>query len=258
MQRFIGLYGNGAHHAAKRMHPPRGTDADLEWWRARLDAGPISRALSGPPVLRDVRAFSDASSGVGISVFIDGWWRAWRLVPGWKRDGRDIQWAEAVGFAFLCRYALRDAPAGTNVIAWGDNRCVVEGWWRGRAGNTPVNEVFKVLGSFLDRIGCDITTRYVASASNPADGPSRGIYGPGTPCPYSRLLPPIPLPDELSGFVVDFDAPEPDAERRARADFSHQPRGKIIDSAERARRESAHRSAFEAEPIGDPDRGDAW
>ena len=81
--------------------PPRGTAADLDWWRDKLSQPLLSRAIPGPCELHDPHAFSDASSGVGIGIVINGHWRAWRLLPGWDAEKRDIGWAEAVSFELL-------------------------------------------------------------------------------------------------------------------------------------------------------------
>ena len=71
-------------------HAPRHTTTDLSWWLDALDSPRTSRPIPGPAIVTDRDAFSDASSGFGIGVVISGKWRAWRLVPGWKADGRDI------------------------------------------------------------------------------------------------------------------------------------------------------------------------
>jgi hypothetical protein len=82
-----------------------------------------------PGELVDCGAFSDASSGVGITIVVGQRWRAWRLLPGWRsQDGeKDIQWAEAVGFELLVLALTRNAPAGSHFKVFGDNRGVVEG-----------------------------------------------------------------------------------------------------------------------------------
>ncbi|OBZ73565.1 hypothetical protein A0H81_06526 [Grifola frondosa] len=147
-------------------------------------------------------AFSDASSGVGIAIVINGRWRAWRLLPGWKRDGREIGWAEAVGFELLVQTILQHNDEHPHFKVFGDNKGVVEGWWNGRSRNRQVNAVFRRVHAKLDDCGCVAHSRYVVSASNPADDPSRGIYPPS-----SLLLPPVPIPEELRAFIIDFDAP---------------------------------------------------
>ena len=54
----------------------------------------------------------------------------------------------------------------------------------------------------LSELGCTVHTQYVRSASNPADEPSRGIYGS-----QALLLPPVRLDGYLSEFLVDFNDP---------------------------------------------------
>ncbi|GLB41303.1 putative tyrosine recombinase [Lyophyllum shimeji] len=183
-------------------HPPAGTDADLKWWIDTLTHPSLSRRIPGPRILIDHQAYSDASSGIGIGITIGNRWRAWRLIPGWHGDGRDIGWAEAVGFEFLVRTLLTVSREGDEFKVFGDNRGVVEGWWKGRSRNKPTNTVFKRIHGLLSEYGCNIHTRYVPSEYNPADDPSRGKY-------YARslLLPAIPIPLDLSPFILDFDSP---------------------------------------------------
>lgn len=57
--------------------------------------------IPGPATVTDSNAFSNASSGVGISIVISSQWRVWHLIPGWNVEDRDIGWAEAVGFELL-------------------------------------------------------------------------------------------------------------------------------------------------------------
>ena len=87
--------------------------------------------------------FSDASLGVGISIVIAGRWHAWCLVKGWKREGWDIGWAEAVGFEFLVCTLITVSTPGEYFKVFGDNWGVVEGWWKGRSQNTETNRIFK-------------------------------------------------------------------------------------------------------------------
>ncbi|KAF5320261.1 hypothetical protein D9611_011256 [Ephemerocybe angulata] len=127
-------------------HPPAAVAGDLEWWYSALNA-PISRDIGRmfPSAVVECRAYSDASSGVGIGIVIGERWRAWRLLPGWRTlDGeKDIQWAEAVGFELLILAVLRSHPPGTHLRLHGDNRGVVEGWQNFRSRNSAVNAVFK-------------------------------------------------------------------------------------------------------------------
>ena len=124
--------------------------------------------------------------------------------PSWLEKRRSRNWlAEAVGFEFLIRTLcdLVCQPHKQHIKIFGDNRGVVEGWWKGRSRNKPTNEVFRRIHQLEKTRKITFHSRYVASRLNPADDPSRGIY---PPC--SLLLPPIPVPHELQLFLVDYDA----------------------------------------------------
>ena len=184
--------------------PPKNCAADLRWWSTILRQPTVCRPIPGPCIITDPNAFSDASSGVGIAIWINGWWRAWRLIPGWKADNRDIGWAEAIGFEFLVLSIIQASQSDPIPCfkVYGDNRGVVEGWWKGRSRNRATNTVFKRIHNSTESASCVVLTRYVPSAYNPADGPSRGRYPP-----RSLLLPPIPIPAPLRDLVTNFDSP---------------------------------------------------
>ena len=203
---MLGVFHDAPH---KPRHPPRNTDNDLLWWLRTLSEPILCREIPGASEVIDVQAFSDASSSLGIGVVIRDRWRAWALKPGWNNDKKDITWAEAVGMELLVRTILDQAPCGAKFKIYGDNRGVVEGRWSGRSRNTETNEVFKRLHSILRVHGCEIYTRYVPSASNPADGPSRGVLPS-----LNKLLPPVELPPELEALVFPFDHPNQGFHRR--------------------------------------------
>jgi len=181
-------------------HAPRDTNDDLSWWHKTLLLPTLSRDIPGPHAVSDQNAYSDASSGFGIGIVIQSKWRAWRLVPGWKQDGRDIGWAEAVGLELLASALLHSSNPNEHFRIFGDNRGVVEGWWKGRSKNKATNAVFRRIHNISAAYGCTILTSYVPSKENPADGPSRGVYPP-----KSSLLPAIPIPYDLQPFIVNFD-----------------------------------------------------
>ena len=97
--------------------PPQDTRCDLEWWKQLLRS-PTMRATPKPTPIVDRGAYSDASSGVGIAIIVGGRWRAWSLIPGWELEGRDIGWAEAVGFEFLAHFLFSELEAGTHLKAF--------------------------------------------------------------------------------------------------------------------------------------------
>jgi hypothetical protein len=182
--------------------PAKSIINELLWWDDRLSRSDVSRKVPGDIQITDLFAFSDASSGIGIGIFINGWWRAWRLLPKWNADGRDIGWAEAIGFEFLVKCLFKSRPFHSNILVYGDNKGVVEGWWNGRSKNRFVNDVFRRIHDVCEQQNRNIYTAYVRSEDNPADGPSRGKL------PSKRfLLPPIDIPEHLRGCIVDFDEP---------------------------------------------------
>ena len=180
---------------------PRNTADDLLWWSATLARPNLVRSIPGPQTITDVEAYSDASSATGIGITIGKKWRAWRLLPGWNADGRDIGWAEAIGFELLIESLLASHPPGSHLKVYGDNRGVVEGWWKGKSRNKPTNMVFRRIHQKTVNADCTIHSRYVRSRDNPADGPSRGIYPP-----HHDLLPRIHIIPELQKLIADFDA----------------------------------------------------
>lgn len=223
---LIGQF-NGNIHVPR--HSSQHIRDDLVWWKTRLSSGNSPRRLPIPTQVRDDHAFSDASSGVGIGIWIGGWWRAWWLKPGWNTDGRDIGWAEAVGFELLTRVILAHGTSGRgqHLKVWGDNRGVVEGWWKGSSHGNAINNVFKRVHCSLERADVTIHTRYVRSADNPADGPSRGIVGP-----RRLLLPPVNLGRDLVSYLENCDDAFGTLVRAPR----RKPLAKLIDSSERRRR----------------------
>lgn len=187
--------------------PPKNLYKDLQWWREVLGASTTpQRQLPGLRPVADIGAFSDASSTIGIGIVVGERWRAWRLLPGWRTEERDIGWAEAVGFLFLCT-AVTEIHKKADHRVYGDNKGVVEGWWNGRSRNSPTNDIFKLVHEISHRQGINFFTRYVPTDLNPADGPSRGVYGN-----RDLLLPPIVIPTQLQHFIVDYDAPRSQAE----------------------------------------------
>lgn len=241
------MLGSGTNSPFVPHTPPRETHVELQWWTTILsEPASTSRSIPEPVTLIDCGAFSDASSGFGIAVVIDGRWRAWRLIPDWQtlNGKKDIAWAEAIGFEFLVRILLKlPGASGKSFKIFGDNKGVVEGWWNRRSRNTEVNRVFRRLLEFLhaEHAHTKIHTAYVKSAENPADAPSRGRYGH-----HSLLLPPIIIPEGLDGFIMDATEPYSERELSLRRKGSCYPQTipKEYDTA----RFSAESAEHECEP----------
>lgn len=149
-------------------------------------------------------------------------------------------------FLFLILTLLPGSSPGTHFKVFGDNKGIIEGWWKGRSRNTATNEVFKLVHKESERADITFHTRYVPSKDNPADLPSRGIYGP-----RNLLLPPITIPHPYQQLVVDFDEePRPIESRQLRDGTTPKPQPKPIREPEqRARAELNHTLERQAEEL---------
>lgn len=152
--------------------------------------------------MHDFHAYSDASSGHGISIIIDGRWRAWELIPGWKGDGKDIGWAESIGFELLTLSIINACPPSIYFKVYRDNRGIIEGWWTGRSRSRACNEVFKRIHLAANEAKCTILTRYVPSKTNPTDGPSRSIP-PHISCFHQFLSPKSSIPSSQKSLAAE-------------------------------------------------------
>ena len=107
LEAFMGIFHNNPFMPRT---PSKHIQEDLVWWKQLLESGNFIRPIREPQPITDLCAFSDASSEVGIGITIGDRWKAWRLLPGWKAEGRDIGWAEAVGFLLLGIAIIHSLP----------------------------------------------------------------------------------------------------------------------------------------------------
>jgi hypothetical protein len=186
------------HHCPFLPHtPPQDTASDLEWWKQRLSQPDCPRPIPEPRPLIDHGAYSDASSIFGVAITVGPRWQAWRLATRWESQGRDIMWAEAVGFELLVLYLSLLSHEGDHLTVYSDNRGVVEGWWNKSSHTKPTNRIFRRILELSEDCIRTIHTRYVPSAENPADAPSRGRFPPD-----ELLLNDFDIPNELCPFLI--------------------------------------------------------
>ena len=187
-------------------HPDKWIWDDLKWWLGKLESNTITCPITPPPSYLDMQAFSNASTGLEISIIIRFRWCAWQLIPGWNMLHRqqDIGWAEAIGLELLVSTISMIISKPLNIIIFCNNLRVVEGWRTGRHWNNAINGVFKCL-HWLIEISTNILSifiQYIPSADNPADLPSCGIYSLS-----SQLLSAQLIPDELQEYIIDTEEP---------------------------------------------------
>lgn len=141
LEHMIAIFGATKTPFAK-VHPLSGCASELSWWKHLLSSPLTPRCILGPFDAVDTNAFWDTSSSVGIGICIGDRWCAWKLHKDWKRPGRDIGWAEAVGFELLVIALFHHNPTNQHLVIYGDNQGVVEGWRNKRSHNAEVNIVF--------------------------------------------------------------------------------------------------------------------
>ena len=235
---------------AKRPFIPHRPDKEIEkeinWWSGKLNDSTFVHSIFPPPPFLDPKAYSDASSGIGIGITIGNRWRAWRLRAGWQslHGPKDIGWAEAIAFELLIRTLHTVLPNSGHVILHGDNTGIVEGWRVGRHRNRAVNTIFKHIHSFLDSAVHirGVATHYVPSSDNLADRPSRGLYDQ-----EYFLLPAIELPEHLKNFLADATDPLSARELRDLKEGKYSASATRVFSERRAQQEAAERSRAEAQ-----------
>ena len=119
-------------------------------------------------------------------------------MPSWKSQGRDIQWAEAIAFELLTICVFVGSDKGDHIVVYGDNRGVVKGWWKRSSANKPTNNIFQRILQLSEDCNRVVYTRYVPSAQNPANTPSRSLY-----LPRSLMLPPVAVPSEIRSLLFE-------------------------------------------------------
>lgn len=155
----------------------------LEWWASVLAKPRVGMQLCTQPVPdNSFRLYCDASSSFGIGVVIKGQFDLFRLAPDWRTCGdcpRDIGWAEFAAVEITVSFLLNTYNLfNTHVLVHTDNMGVLGAWYKRSSRNKAQNEVLsRVLSLLLDR-QCFLTLKYVQSAYNPADLPSRGLPAP--------------------------------------------------------------------------------
>jgi hypothetical protein len=177
---------------------PHNVLEDISWWREVLSnpAACILPIHCHPP-RSDLNIFIDASTSWGIGVVIEDQWLAWRLADGWQEDGREIGWAEMVALQLLVLtlIASRAPPATYSVRS--DNKGVVGAFDANYSRSPLQNAILRHIFTLLRDHDIWLEMKWVPSADNLADGPSRGIFPPFS----SRIDADFSIPHPLRAYV---------------------------------------------------------
>jgi hypothetical protein len=170
---------------------------DVQWWRSQLSlpwCGTYIRKIPEPSLSQ---IFVDASTSWGIGFVWDGRWLAWKLLPGWKADGRDIGWAEMVAVELAYLTIIASGITDSHVILRSDNQGVIGALRNDSSRNPEQNVILRRIISYTQEHGIWITLKWIPTLENLADGPSRGNFPPAS-CAY----PHVPkLPFRLKPFI---------------------------------------------------------
>ena len=177
--------------------PPPSVINDLKWWFNVLSHPPTPRSLSprGPPV--DLDLWVDASTDWGIGICIGQRWDAWRTIAGWKGNGRDIGWLEAVAVELAVRSLHSVGWKNAHIIIHSDNQGVIGAFTHGRSRNFQVNLVIRRVEQIAMSSNVLHTLTFTPSAGNKADPVSRGEVGS-----LESRLSSFQLPVELHTFLA--------------------------------------------------------
>jgi hypothetical protein len=188
-----------AASAFTRHRIPRDIVDDVLWWRRQLSIVPcLTRIICPPPPLPS-QVFVDASTSWGIGFILDGKWLAWKLLPGWQSEGRDIGWAEMVAVELAIRVLICAGFRDCHVMLRSDNQGVVGALAGGRSRNSEQNAIVRRIVSLFRDANIWISTTWISTHDNPADGPSRGTFPPLTDLFPSRPA----IPAHLVTFVCN-------------------------------------------------------
>ncbi|KAG9105221.1 hypothetical protein FRC07_009484, partial [Ceratobasidium sp. 392] len=177
--------------------PSEAALADVKWWSTRLSSPHNGMSITPPPPPCGRAVYSDASTSFGIGIIIDDEFISLRLAPGWKSEGRDIGWAEAIALEMAIIWLTHMGCRDASVTAHCDNQGIVFAWEACRSRNAHQNE--SIARSYATAVAHNLLVNvpYIRSEDNPADLPSRGIHPPDR---VWATFPP-PIPDHLADFL---------------------------------------------------------
>lgn len=139
----------------------------------------------------------DASTSWGVGFWMEGKWIAWRSIPGWKGDGRDIGWLEMVAVELALCAIIGTGYQDIHLIFCSDNSGVVGAFKNGASCNAVQNSILHhIIHLFHDHNLC-VTTAWIPTKDNPSDSPSHSVFPP-----LQQMFSLLPkLPAHLTQFL---------------------------------------------------------
>ena len=125
-------------------------------------------------------------------------WDFWKLQPGWKKDGRNIGWAEVVAIEMGLLFAIHRSYSDVHFLVKSDNQGVIHAIEGGKSRSPKQNLVLQRITLLLSQFKLWISSLYVPSLDNIANPPSRGLPAPER----SRTDSTFTLPPILQPFLL--------------------------------------------------------
>ncbi|KAE8180318.1 hypothetical protein CF328_g9203, partial [Tilletia controversa] len=153
----------------------RQVEKDLAWWSSALSRASLRRSFLGDDVFDNIYVACDASTSYGIGIYVDGAELSLPVLPGWKGQGRDIAWLEAVALEIAVQVIVSEGIADCRVRIITDNTSVFFSERSGHSRNAAVTSVLARIRDIEALYNIEVVPTLVPSAQNMADAPSRGL-----------------------------------------------------------------------------------
>ncbi|KAE8254247.1 hypothetical protein A4X06_0g1001 [Tilletia controversa] len=172
-----------------KLHVPEPLRNDMTLWVRALVETPFIRSFDVPEKVFPDDVWVDASTEWGVGVVVGELWSAWKWRPGWQSESRHIGWAEAVALELGLLAAFACGASRALIRFWSDNHGVIGAYKKGRSLGRQANTVLKRVLAAEKREMSRLDIKYIESANNPADAPSRGECLPGKRLPHFKIPP---------------------------------------------------------------------
>lgn len=170
---------------------------DMLWWDSKLSETFVGMHIIRPPPPLDMEIFVDASTSWGVGMILEGRWLAWELKHGWESEGRNIGWGEMIAIELAVRTLVAGKLSNAHVIIRSDNQGVIGALRGGKSRGEQQNAILRKIVWLMQEHGIWVSTEYVNTKENPADGPSRGIF----PSRNELIAHPPAIPYHLKPYV---------------------------------------------------------
>lgn len=191
------------YHFARKFKPtdspfrkltlPRSVLDEVQWWRQQFLLPFCGIIIKSPPLACRTSIYVDAFTSWGIGLVTDGKWNAWRLIPGWKGDSRDIGWAEMVAVELALLSLISAGHSSKHFIVHSDNQGVIGAFRAEMSRSTQQNTVLRRILTLFHELDLWFTMEWVPSEDDVADNPSRGIFPPISELLDTSFRVPFPL-----------------------------------------------------------------